>query len=80
MTSRRGFDDMAPKSTQRLEAVEGGLPAGISPSEAALYIKELSQSLSDMAQALGHSRLAGLLSQASAEAGRLARKDDQAGH
>jgi hypothetical protein len=63
---------MAPKSTQTLQPVPGVLPPGISAPDAVLYIKELSQSLSDIAKALGHGRLADLLAEAATEAGRIA--------
>lgn len=55
------------------------LPPSVSNQEALRYIHELARSLHDMALQLGHSRLAGLLADASAEAGRLAIADSH-GH
>lgn len=67
-----GFGRMAPKSTRTEKSGRGVPPPGISASDTVLYIKELSQSLCDVAKALGHVRLADLLADAATEAGRIA--------
>ena len=53
-----------------------GQPPELTGREALTYIQDLSQSLSDMAAKMDHSYLATLLADASAEAGRLALREE----
>ncbi|HEX3672910.1 MAG TPA: hypothetical protein VHU87_01430 [Rhizomicrobium sp.] len=68
---------LAKRAAKGLRVVGDELPPSVSNQEALRYIHELARSLHDMALQLGRSRLAGLLADASAEAGRLAIAETQ---
>lgn len=62
-----------PAKTSKTCVADGtGLPAGVSPCDAALYTKELVDSLREMALAQSQLRLADLLAAAAAEAQHIA--------
>jgi hypothetical protein len=63
---------MGTKSQQACGTKVVGMPPSVSGREALLYIKELAESLREIAVELDHAHLANLLAQASAEASRLA--------